>query len=87
VSMPSWELLDTQPQPYLESLFPSGVPVIAVEAGVSLGWARFADSTVSVDRFGASAPGAEVLQGLGMTSEAVATAVRKLVDRRAQASR
>jgi transketolase len=86
VSMPSWELLDGQPQEYLESLFPSGVPVVAVEAGVSLGWERFADRTVSVDRFGASAPGAEVLQRLGMTSEAVTTAVWELVGRRAQAS-
>jgi transketolase len=87
VSMPSWELLDAQPQEHRESLFPAGVPVIAVEAGVSLGWERFADRTVSVDRFGASAPGAEVLQRLGMTSEAVTTAVRELVGRHAQASR
>jgi transketolase len=87
VSMPSWELLDAQPQAHRESLFPAGVPVIAVEAGVSLGWERFADRTVSVDRFGASAPGAEVLRRLGMTSEAVTTTVRGLVGRRAQASR
>src|SRR5215211_7758473 len=85
VSMPSWELLDTQPQPYLESLFPAGVPVASVEAGVSLGWERFAWRTVSVDRFGASAPGAEVLERLGMTSRAVTTAVRDLAGR-AQAS-
>jgi transketolase len=80
VSMPSWELLDAEPEPYLESLFPSGVPVVAVEAGVSLGWERFADRTVSVDRFGASAPGAELLQRLGITSEALAAAVRELVE-------
>jgi transketolase len=85
VSMSSWELLDGQPDEYRESLFPSGVPVASVEAGVSLGWERFADRTVSVDRFGASAPGAEVLERLGMTSEAVATAVRELAG--AQASR
>jgi transketolase len=87
VSMPSWELLEAQPREHRESLFPAGVPVVAVEAGVSLGWERFADRTVSVDRFGASAPGAEVLQRLGMTSEAVTTAVRELVGRRAQARR
>jgi len=81
--MPSWELLDAQPDGYRESLFPPGVPVVAVEAGVALGWERFADRTVSVDRFGASAPGAEVLQRLGMTSEAVTTVVRELVGRRA----
>jgi transketolase len=79
VSMPSWELLDAQPREYRASLFPAGVPVVAVEAGIALGWERFADRTVSVDRFGASAPGAEVLQRLGITADAVATAVRDLV--------
>ncbi len=78
VSMPSWELLETQPDAYRESLFPPGVPVVAVEAGVRLGWERFAERTVSVDRFGASAPGEEVLRRLGVTSEAVTTAVREL---------
>jgi transketolase len=79
VSMPSWELLDAQPDEYRESLFPAGAPVVAVEAGVALGWERFADGTVSVDRFGASAPGGEVLRRLGVTSDAVTTAVRELV--------
>jgi transketolase len=82
VSMPSWELLDAQPDAYRRSLFPPGVPVVAVEAGVALGWERFAERTVSVDRFGASAPGAEVLDRLGITSTAVTTAVREVVGRR-----
>jgi transketolase len=77
--MPSWELLDSQPDGYRRSLFPPEVPVVAVEAGVALGWERFAERTVSVDRFGASAPGAEVLRRLGMTSGAVTTAVREVV--------
>jgi transketolase len=79
VSMPSWELLDAQPDAYRSSLFPAGVPVVAVEAGVALGWERFAERIVAVDRFGASAPGKEVLRRLGVTSEAVMTAVRSLV--------
>jgi transketolase len=81
VSMPSWELLDTQADGYCSSLFPPGVPV--VEAGVALGWERFAERTVSVDWFGASAPGAEVLRRLGMTSGAMTTAVREVVGGRA----
>ncbi|MBD0282878.1 MAG: hypothetical protein ICV69_11905 [Thermoleophilaceae bacterium] len=79
VSMPSWELLEAQPDEHRDSLFPAGLPVVAVEAGVALGWERFADRTVSVDRFGASAPGGEVLRRLGLTSDAVTTAVRELV--------
>jgi transketolase len=86
VSMPSWELFDAQPDAYRQSVFPSEVPVVAVEAGVALGWERFAERTVSVGRFGASAPGAEVLHRLGMTSDAVTTAVRDLIGRPAQAS-
>jgi transketolase len=86
VSMPSWELLDAQPDEYRESLFPAGVPVVAVEAGVALGWERFAERTVSVDRFGASAPGAEVLQRLGMTSAAVTAAIREVLGRSAARS-
>jgi transketolase len=86
VSMPSWELLDAQPDEYRESLFPAAVPVVAVEAGVGLGWERFAERTVSVDRFGASAPGDEVLRRLGLTSEAVAAAVREVARRRAPTS-
>ena len=57
VSMPSWELFEAQPDEYRESVFPAGVPVVAVEAGVALGWERYADRTVSVDRFGARRPG------------------------------
>ena len=83
VSMPSWELLDAQPDGYRSSLFPPDVPVVAVEAGVALGWERFAERTVAVDRFGASAPGTEVLRRLGLTSGAVTTAVRAVVARRA----
>ena len=79
VSMPSWELFERQPEDYRTSVFPPGVPVVAVEAGVSFGWERYADRTVSVDRFGASAPGSEVLRRLGVTCEAVTAAVRAIV--------
>ena len=79
VSMPSWELLDAQPPEYQASLFPAGVPVVAVEAGIALGWERFAERTITLDRFGASAPGPEVLERLGITADAVAAAVRELV--------
>ena len=43
------------------------VPRLAVEAGSSFGWDRYADATVSIDHFGASAPGTEVLRRLGFT--------------------
>jgi transketolase len=71
VSMPSWELLEEQADEYRASVLPPDRPTLAVEAGVSFGWDRYADDVVSIDRFGASAPGETVLRELGMTPEHV----------------
>jgi transketolase len=61
VSMPSWELFAAQDEAYRRSVLGDGVPRLAVEAGASLGWERWADDVVALDRFGASAPGAVAL--------------------------
>ncbi len=80
VSMPSWELFEAQGRDYADSLLPPELPVVSVEAGVELGWRRYADASVSLDRFGASAPAAEVFEHLGITAEATADAVRRLLE-------
>src|SRR5437868_10841950 len=72
VSMPSWELFEEQDEAYRESVLPGDVPKLAVEAASPFGWERWADDTVSIDRFGASAPGATVLAELGFTGDNVA---------------
>jgi transketolase len=79
VSMPSWELFAEQEEAYRASVLPGGVKRLAVEAGVSLGWERYADASVSIDRFGASAPGTVALQNLGFTPENVAGRARDLL--------
>ncbi len=79
VSMPSWELFEAQDESYRAEVLPPGVPTVSVEAGISLGWERYADASVSIDRFGASAPGAEVLDRLGINAGAVAAAVNELL--------
>ncbi len=66
VSMPSWDRFLAQPVEYQRSLFPTGVPVLSVEAAVTFGWARFADESIGIDRFGASAPGNVVMDELGI---------------------
>ena len=71
VSMPSWELLEEQPDEYRASVLPPDRPTLAVEAGVSFGWDRYADDVVSIERFGASAPGEVVMRELGITPEHV----------------
>ncbi len=79
VSMPSWELFANQSEEYRDSVLPPGLPSVAVEAGVSMGWERWVDRSVSIDRFGASAPGQEVLDRLGITPQAVAGVAAELL--------
>ena len=80
VSMPCWEDFDGQDEQYQAAVLPAEVPTLAVEAGVSLGWERWADDTVSIDRFGASAPGDVVLKELGINPANVAETARSLLD-------
>ena len=77
--MPSWELFEHQTPEYRDGVLPPGLPKVSVEAGVTLGWDRWADRSVGIDRFGASAPGGEVLSRFGITAEHVAQAARELL--------
>ncbi|MFL5041390.1 MAG: transketolase [Xanthobacteraceae bacterium] len=79
VSMPSWELFDQQDDDYREEVLPPELPSVSIEAGVAMGWSKFVDASVSIERFGASAPGAEVLEKLGITPDAAAGKVRELL--------
>ncbi len=80
VSMPSWELFEEQDDDYQESVLPVDLPTVSVEAGCRMGWERYADAIVSIDRFGASAPGGKVLEELGITSANVVANVLELLD-------
>ena len=79
VSMPCWELFDAQGDAYRDEVLLEGVPVLGVEAGVSLGWDRYADLTVTIDTFGASAPGDVVMEQFGFTAANVERVARSLV--------
>ena len=78
VSMPSWDRYERSDKSQNNFVFPQGVPVISVEAGVTLGWHKYADHTIGIDRFGASAPGAIALKELGISVEAIVNKVRSL---------
>jgi transketolase len=84
VSMPSWdrfeELRRRDPQ-RAEAILPTSLPTVSIEAGSTLGWAKYADVCLGIDRFGASAPGGVVLDRLGMNPGAVVAAVRELLGR------
>jgi transketolase len=79
VSMPSWELFEQQDDDYKTSVLPVDLPTVSVEAGVRMGWERYADAIVSVDRFGASAPAEKILEEFGITPANVAAHVRELL--------
>ena len=79
VSMPSRELFEAQDGEYREATLPPGMPTVSIEAATTFGWDRYADRSVGVDRFGASAPGAEVLERYGVTAAAAAQALRDLL--------
>jgi transketolase len=79
VAMPSWELFAAQDQAYRDAVLPAGQPKVSVEAGIAMGWAQWVDASVSIERFGASAPGELVMRELGMTPEHVAEVVRGLL--------
>ncbi len=81
VSMPSWDLFAAQSEDYRSSVLGDGVPTVAVEAGSTFGWERWADVAVGIDRFGASAPGDVAMAELGVTVDAVVGAARGLLDR------
>ncbi len=79
VSFPSWELFEAQPAEYRASVLTPGVPALAVEAGASLGWDRYADAVIAIDHYGASAPGATVIAEFGFTPEHVVERARALL--------
>jgi transketolase len=66
VSMPSWDRFEQQNTGFRRRIFPPGVPVLSVEAATTLGWHRYADDAIGIDRFGASAPGGVALHNLGI---------------------
>ena len=80
VSMPSTATFDRQSAEYRESVLPSGVPKIAVEAGASALWWKYVRGegcVIGIDRFGESAPGAQLFEHFGFTAERVAEEVRR----------
>ena len=76
VSMPSWELFEEQDDAYRRATLPDRERTVSVEAGISLGWDRYAATQVAIDRFGASAPGTEVLERLGINADNITERVR-----------
>jgi transketolase len=78
VSMPSWELFEKMPVEYQQNVLPPEITArVAIEAGVSMGWERYAGSSgtvIGINHFGASAPGGVLMEKYGFTAENVVSA-------------
>jgi transketolase len=83
VSMPCWELFEEQSKSYRDEVLPPAVTArLSIEAGARLGWDRYVGAQgdcVSIDRFGASAPGDVALRELGFNVENVLSHARALL--------
>jgi transketolase len=82
VSMPSCGDFDRQTPEYRAAVLPRAVPVLAIEAGVSNFWRAytgFDGDVIGIDRFGESAPAAQVAEALGLTTAAIVARARALV--------
>ncbi len=78
VSMPSWDRFAAQSASFQDDVLPAGLPVLSVEAAVTFGWERYADESIGIDRFGASAPGDVVMDKLGINVANVVAAATRL---------
>lgn len=90
VSMPNWSAFERQDAEYRETVLPAALRArVSVEAGVTLGWHRWVGShgaCVGIDRYGASAPGDEVMSRLGLNVDNVAATVQRVLAQLASSS-
>ena len=78
VSIPSTNIFSAQSDQYRDTVLPPGVPLLAIEAGVSLGWRSYVGpqiSVIAVDTFGASAPGPVVMEHYGFSVDNICSRV------------
>jgi transketolase len=79
--LPCWELFDQQPKEYRDSVLPPSITKrLSIEAGVAFGWSKYAAESLSIDRFGASAPAKIIAEKFGFTVENVVARAKQLID-------
>ena len=84
VSAPCLEWFAEQDEDYRARVLPEGAVTVSVEAGIAMGWREIVGARgeiVSIDHFGASAPGTRLFAEYGFTGEHVADVVRRALER------
>ena len=80
VSMPSTTVFDQQDAAYKSKVLPANIPRIAVEAGVTDFWWKYACAAVhGVDTFGESAPAGQLYEYFGLTVDQIAKTVKQCI--------
>ena len=80
VSMPSTTVFDQQDAAYKSKVLPANIPRIAVEAGVTDFWWKYACAAVhGVDTFGESAPASQLYEYFGLTVDQIAKTVKQCI--------
>jgi len=80
VSMPCWERFEAQDERYRAGLLPADALLVSIEAGATLGWERYTGRSglnIGLDRFGASAPAADLFNHFGFTADAIVPRILK----------
>jgi transketolase len=82
VSMPSTTVFDRQDAAYKTEVLPTGVPRVAVEAGVTDFWWKYGCAAVlGIDTYGESAPAGVLFEHFHFSTENLVATVRKVVGR------
>ncbi|WP_399209659.1 transketolase [Sutcliffiella horikoshii] len=83
ISMPSWDRFEKQPKSYQDNVIPKHIKArLGIEMGASFGWSKYVGdygTVVTIDQFGASAPGGKLMEEYGFTVENVITRFKKLL--------
>lgn len=80
VSMPCMNLFDEQTNEYKKSLFPKNVPIISIEAGISLPWHKYSHLHLGVETYGISAPASKVYEHFNLVPEKIAEKANAVVE-------
>ena len=86
ISFPSWEIFEQQSDEYKKKIFPAEIKArVSVEMGVGMGWQKYvgdSGETISIERFGASAPDSVLYEKYGFTVENVAATAKRVLNKK-----
>ena len=89
VSMPSWELFDSQSSDYRASVLGRNTARVACEAAMRFGWDRYLGARggfVGMTGFGASGPADRLYEHFGITATAIVAEAQRLLKQSAERS-